>query len=64
MDTEGIKIGLTTRHEGKKVLTTTTLPALKILWGNSALSVIPHPEHARIKKMLHPTISVSGRMCV
>jgi cytochrome P450 len=59
-DTEGIKIAMTTRYAGKKVLGTQEVKSIGVMWGPRALSNASGAEHSRLKKLMHPTFSVSA----
>ncbi|KAG5191049.1 cytochrome P450 [Tribonema minus] len=55
---EGLKIGLSCKSQGKKVLGTQQAESINALWGRKSLSNISGSEHSRVKKLLHPTVSV------
>ncbi|KAG5175245.1 cytochrome P450 [Tribonema minus] len=58
VNTDGVRLGITCRQDGKKVLGTQTLESMNTLWGRKALVNLRGPEHGRVKKLLHPTVSV------
>jgi cytochrome P450 len=59
-DTEGIKIAMTTRYAGKKVLGTQKVKSIGVMWGPRALSNASGAEHSRLKKLMYPTFSVNA----
>jgi hypothetical protein len=58
-DVEGIKIAMTSRHNGRKVLSTQPLATMQRLFGRTSLLNVGGAAHTRLKKLMHPTISVS-----
>ncbi|KAG5175248.1 cytochrome P450 [Tribonema minus] len=54
---EGVKTGLTCRHDGKKVLSSHHVETIRAMWGPKALSNLAGSEHTRVKKLLHPAIN-------
>jgi cytochrome P450 len=59
-DSEGIKIAMTTRSGSKRVLGTHMIKAIRTIFGELSLSGCSGAEHSRLKKMLHPSFSVSA----
>jgi hypothetical protein len=51
---------MTTRYAGRKVLGTQEVKSIGVMWGPRALSNASGSEHSRLKKLMHPTFSVSA----
>ena len=58
-DTEGIRLAMTTRYNGRKALGTQEVKSIGVMFGPRALSNASGAEHSRLKKLMHPTFSVS-----
>jgi cytochrome P450 len=59
LDVEGIKIAMTSRHNGRRVLSTQPLATMQRLFGRTSLLNVGGAAHTRLKKLMHPTIGVS-----
>eukprot|EP00953_Heterococcus_sp_UTEX-ZZ885_P017480 9783-Heterococcus_DN1.PRE.1 len=59
IDVEGIKIAMTSRHNGRRVLSTQPLATMQRLFGRTSLLNVGGAAHTRLKKLMHPTLGVS-----